>query len=102
MDDQPKITLRSFRPLWEGWIKGIIKEVDQALQLQPNLSQSTRAATDNLEFTVWKVFSHYVWKIVLLNRLETLGDALQEESKVEVQRALNLTQGLIREIKEEG
>jgi hypothetical protein len=90
MDDQPMITLRSFRPLWEGWIKGIIREVDQALQLQPNLSQSTREATDDLEFTVWKVFSHYVWKIVLLNWLETLGDALQEESKVEAQRALNL------------
>jgi hypothetical protein len=101
MGDQPKITLKSFRPLWEGWIKGIIREVDQALRLQPNLSQSTRAATDDLEFTVWKVFSHYVWKIVLLNRLETLRDALQEESKVEVQRALNLTQGLIREIKED-
>jgi hypothetical protein len=101
MDDQPKITLRSFKPRWEGWIKGIIREVDQALQLQPNLSQSTRAATDDLEFTVWKVFSHYVWKTALLNRLETLRDALQEENKEEVQRALNLTQGLIREIKED-
>jgi hypothetical protein len=101
MDDQPKVTLRSFKPLWEGWIKGIIKEVDQALRLQLKLSQSTRAATDGLEFTVWQVFSHYVWKMALLNRLETLRDALQEENKVEVQRALNLTQGLIREIKED-
>jgi hypothetical protein len=99
MDDQPKVTPRSFQPLWEGWVKGIIKEIDCALSNQSLLLASTRAATDELELAAWKTFSRHVWKIALLNRLETLRDALQEEGKEEVQRALNLTQGLVREIK---
>jgi hypothetical protein len=102
MSEPPKVTLRSFKPMWEGWIKGIIREVDQALRIQSNLSQHTRAATDDLEFTAWKVFSQLDWKTTLLAKLSYLARGLQEESKVEVQRALNLTQGLIHEIKEEG
>jgi hypothetical protein len=99
MDDQPMVTLRSFQPLWEGWIKGIIKEIDCALSNKSFLSAGSRAATDELELAAWKTFSRHDWKMVLLNRLETLKDALQEEGKEEIRRALNLTQGLIREIK---
>jgi hypothetical protein len=84
MDDQPKVTLKSIQPLWEGWVKGIIKEIDCALSNQSLLLASTRAATDELELTVWKTFSRYVWKMALLNRLETLRDSLQEEGQEEV------------------
>jgi hypothetical protein len=101
MTEQPKVTLRSFKPLWEGWIKGIIREVDRTLRLQSNLSQHTRAATDELEFTVWKVFSQPDWRATLLIKLNYLEEGLRLEDKEEVQRALDLTQGLICEIKED-
>jgi hypothetical protein len=100
MTEQPKVTLRSFQPLWEGWSKAIIREVDQVLRSQINLSTNTLTATDDLEFILWKVFSQRGWKANLLERLNYLEDELLKERKEEVQRALDLTQGLIREIRE--
>jgi hypothetical protein len=100
MTELPKVTLRSYRPVWEGWIKGILREIDQILrEFKITLSTETCTAADDLEFVMGKTFSQQGWKARLMEILNALEDSLlAERYEKEVQRALDLTQGLIHEI----
>jgi hypothetical protein len=99
MSEQPRLTLRNYRPQWEEWISEILREIDQALQNQVSLSADTVIAADKTELLAWKMFSRGSWNANLLEHLDTLETELSKEHRKEVQRALDLTQGLIREIK---
>jgi hypothetical protein len=99
MPDQPKVALRNYQPLWEGRIKGILREIDQVMRDKIQLMTDTLAATDSLESIMPKIFLPQCWSANLLTRLEILEDGLLKEHMEEVQRALDLTQELILELK---
>jgi hypothetical protein len=100
MTELPKVTLRSYRPLWRGWVTGILREIDQAIRNETQLSTDTLTAADNLESLMSRMFLPQFWSTNLLTRLEFLEYELLKEQKEEVQRALDLTQGLIHDIRE--
>jgi hypothetical protein len=101
MTTADKIRLEDFRPMWKGWIKGILREVDQAERARIQLTKDTLIATDLLEDLTRRLFSQPDWYVNLLERLQRLEDWLLEERNSIAQRALDLTQALILEIRGE-
>jgi hypothetical protein len=92
----PKITLKSYQPLWKASIKAILEEIDHLIQNQTSLSAETVEAAGRLESLEQRPHSVLTWKPNLLEQLRILKFEPHWE---EIQKVLNLTQDLIKEIK---
>jgi hypothetical protein len=97
MTELPKVTLKNYQPVWEDWIKRILREIDRILkESKIVLSKGTCLVADDLEFMISGTFSHQSWNANLMEILDALEDSLMmERDEQEVQRALDLTQRLM-------
>jgi hypothetical protein len=101
MPNQEEVILEEFHPDWKGWIKGILREIDHAERCRIWLTHETLKEADYLEDGTWRRHLRREWPDCLLGHLRNLRASLESEENQIVQRALELTRGLIAEIKKD-